>query len=57
MGTIKIVNPKQCAFYINGGYKPLDLYVDKATGRLIYLYDANETKELWQEWKNTKPIK
>lgn len=57
MSTVKIVNPKQCAFYISGGIKPLDLLVDENTGRLIYLFDMAATKDLWEVWKVNRPVK
>lgn len=57
METVKIVNPKQCAFYISGGVKPIDLIVDNITGRLIYLFDTNSTKEMWELWRTSKPVK
>lgn len=57
MSTVKIVNPKQCAFYISGGIKPLDLLVDENTGRLIYLFDTATTKDLWEVWKVNRPVK
>nr|DAE47348.1 MAG TPA: hypothetical protein [Caudoviricetes sp.] len=57
MSTVKIVNPKQCAFYISGGIKPLDLLVDENTGRLIYLFDMVATKDLWEVWKVNRPVK
>lgn len=57
MCTVKIVNPKQCAFYISGGIKPLDLLVDENTGRLIYLFDMAATKDLWEVWKVNRPVK
>lgn len=56
MSEVKIVNPKQCAFYVSGGVKPIDLYVDDNTGRLVYLFDVAATKHMWEEWKATKPV-
>lgn len=51
MRTVRIVNPKQCAYYMKSGVKPLELILDETTNKLVYLFDANSTKPMWEVWK------
>ena len=48
---IRIVNAKQCAFYMLNGVEPLQLEVDKNTKRLVFVFDAESTKPFWEIWK------
>ena len=50
MEYIKIVNAKQAAFYLTRGLKCVDVLY---TTRFVYVFKADETKELRKEWKST----
>lgn len=47
---IRIINKWQVVFYLKHGVAPtrLELGYDD---RLVFVYRAEETKEVWQEWK------
>ena len=49
---VKIVNAKQAYQYIKHGLKPLDIYVDEVTGKLVYVFDKLKSYELYTKWCN-----
>lgn len=57
--SIRLVNPKQCAFYWSRGVKPLSIYPGKdlKTGEdiLVFIFRISETKELYKEWIAARP--
>lgn len=59
--TIRLLNPKQCAFYIENSVMPVDIYVSKdyVTGKplLVFLFDKLETKDLYTQWMANKQDK
>ena len=57
--SVRLVNPKQCAFYWSHGVKPISIYPSKdlKTGEdiLVFIFKMSETQELYKEWQSTKP--
>ena len=47
---IRIVNFKQACAYIKHGVKPVDVEYGKK-GDLIFYFDIDDTKEIWERWK------
>ena len=47
-----IYNPKQAKFYINNGMKVLDTGIHNKTKKVFWVFDFNETKEVYVEWVN-----
>ena len=56
--AIRIVNPKQAAFYWSNGLKPLTIYPSKdyTTDEpiLVFVFKKSETKDLFSEWCERK---
>lgn len=56
--AIRIINPKQAAFYWNKGLEPISIYPsnDHKTGEplLVFLFQKSRTKELFDEWCKRK---
>ena len=50
--VVNIVNTKQAYQYIKHGLKPLDIYVDEVTGKLIYVFYRLKSQELFTKWVN-----
>ena len=48
---IRIYNFKQACAYIKHGVKPVDLEYGKK-GDLIFIFKEEDTKEVWNRWKN-----
>ena len=46
---VRIVNLKQIGVYIQNGIKPIDIYF---TDRLVFVFNKDETGELFERWKN-----
>lgn len=59
--TVRLLNAKQCAFYIENSVMPVDIYVSKdyITGKpmLVFLFDKSETRELYAQWVANKQDK
>ena len=51
MKTVKIVNPKQMAKYMKYGVKPLDMFYDANTDRVVYIFDQEKTEPLFEKWR------
>lgn len=51
MEVIKIRNPLQVTAYMSDGVKPIDMYYDRRTKRLVYVFCKEDTKEVWEKWK------
>lgn len=49
---VKIMNPLQVKLYIKHGIKPIDMYYNPSTDRVIFIYKTSETKDLYELWKN-----
>ena len=47
--VVRIVNLKQISVYIQNGVKPIDIYF---TDKLVFVFNKNETGELFDRWKN-----
>ncbi len=56
--AIRIVNPKQAAFYWNKGLQPLTIYPSKdyTTDEpiLVFVFKKSASKELFTEWCERK---
>ena len=50
--VVNIVNTKQAYQYIKHGLKPVDIYVDEVSGKLIYVFDKLKSYELYTKWCN-----
>lgn len=52
----RICNREQQTFYIDSGVFPIDMYTsyDLKNNRkiIVMIFDRNDTKELYVEWKN-----
>jgi len=51
--ALRIINPQQCAAYLEYGAELLDVYVseDKDGKRiLVFLFDREGTKDLYDKW-------
>lgn len=49
MEKVKIVNIRQASMYIKNGLKPTDIYY---TDKLVFVFNTDETKEVFEMWKN-----
>ena len=47
---IKIVNKQQVVFYLERGVEPIRLQLGYDS-RLVFVYRAEDTKEVWKQWK------
>ena len=45
---VKITNYKQASYYIREGVKPVDLFY---TDRIVFVFNAEETKPVWDKWR------
>lgn len=58
--SVRIINPKQAAFYWSKGIQPLTIYPsrDYTTDEpiLAFVFKRSETKELYTEWCGRKKI-
>ena len=48
--TVKIINQLQMARYMKHGVKPVDMFYDYETDKVIFVYDKEETKPLFDLW-------
>lgn len=48
--TVKIINQLQMARYMKHGAKPIDIFYDADTDKVIFLFDKKETKPLFEKW-------
>lgn len=53
---IRVANYKQACAYVSNGVKPIDLEYDKELGRMIFIFSAEDTKEVWNLWKKHKLV-
>ena len=51
---VYIYNPLQAQFYINNGMRVLDTGVHYKTKKIFWVFDFNETEEIYSEWVNRK---
>lgn len=58
--AIRIVNPKQAAFYWSKGLKPISIYPSKDYTTeepiLVFIFKKSDSKELFSEWCERKKI-
>lgn len=47
---VYIYNPLQAQFYINNGMRVLDTGVHYKTKKVFWVFDFNETEEIYSEW-------
>ena len=52
---IAIYNFKQACAYIKNGVQPVYLEYGKK-GDLIFYFNAEDTKEVWEHWKNKEDM-
>ena len=50
--VVNIVNTKQAYQYIKHGLKPVDIYVDETTGKMVFVFDKLKSYELYTKWCN-----
>ena len=50
--TVKIINPAQVLKYMKTGIKPIDVFCDYNTDKIVYVFTKQETKELYTKWIN-----
>ena len=48
--TVKIFIMKQVKSYIKNGIKPIDVLYDERYDTLVYVFDKNDTKEIYKKW-------
>ncbi len=48
--TVKIVNMLQMAKYMKHDVKPIDMFFDHDTDKVVYVFDKEETKPLFDLW-------
>ena len=51
---VHIINPVQAGLYIKHGVKPIDMYWDDESKKLIFMFSKKETKELFALWCDHK---
>ena len=51
---VYIYNPLQASFYITNGMRVLDTGVHHKTKKAFWVFDFNETEEIYSEWCNRK---
>ena len=51
---VYIYNPLQASFYIRNGMRVLDTGVHHKTKKAFWVFDFNETEEIYSEWCNRK---
>jgi len=53
-GTIRVLNPKQAAFYWASGVEPLDIYLSRNfitnAPCIVYIFSREDTKPLYEQW-------
>lgn len=53
---VRIINPKQCRFYLKNGVYPIDIYtsIDVKTGDdiVVMIFFKHESYPLYQKWCN-----
>ena len=49
---VYIYNPLQASFYIRNGMRVLDTGVHHKTKKAFWVFDFNETEEIYSEWCN-----
>ncbi|MFI3325943.1 MAG: hypothetical protein R3Y35_07190 [Clostridia bacterium] len=48
---IYIINTKQAEEYLQGGVKPLRLELSKRDNKMVFVYNKDDTNEVWEKWK------
>lgn len=49
--TVKIKNTLQAGKYIKHGLNPLDIFWDDDVNTLVFVFDKEASKPLYQRWK------
>jgi hypothetical protein len=55
--TVKILNINQCIYYMQNGFYPVDIKIsqnEKENKCLVFYYDKNETKKIYEDWRNLR---
>lgn len=55
--TVKLLNLNQCIYYMQNGFYPVDIKVtqnDKGNKCLVFYYNREETKKIYEDWKNSR---
>ena len=47
---VKVINPLQVKLYTKHGVKPTDIYYNKYTDKVVFVYKISETKDLYKLW-------
>ena len=48
--TVKIFIMKQVKLYIENGVKPIDVLYDERYDTLVYVFNKDETKDIYKKW-------
>lgn len=51
---IAITNFRQACCYIKDEVQPIFLEYDIQKNKLVFFFDKNDTKEVWEKWKTNK---
>lgn len=55
--TVKILNLNQCIFYMQNEFYPEDIKItinDKGNKCLVFYYNKELTKSIYEEWQNQR---
>ena len=57
-GTVRLLNPKQAAFYWANGVEPLDIYISRnfvtEEPCIVYIFSREDTKDVYEKWLQQK---
>ncbi|MCC3866976.1 hypothetical protein [Terrisporobacter mayombei] len=53
-GKKYIYNPEQARFYISNGIMPVRVDVHRQTKKMFFIFNYDETKEVYLQWLNRK---
>ena len=54
MKNICILDVKQATFYLKHGLKAKDMFYSDRWDKIVYVYDEEVTKKVWELWKESK---
>ncbi|MDD7314962.1 MAG: hypothetical protein PUH11_04465 [Bacilli bacterium] len=54
MKNICILDVKQATFYLKHGLKAKDMFYSDRWDKIVYVYDEEDTKKVWELWKESK---
>jgi hypothetical protein len=51
---VKVINPLQFKLYMKHGVKPIDMYYNPSSDRVIFIYKNSDTQELYKLWNERR---